>query len=236
MFDEHLIKQDFSNAAKQYNNHAKIQQIVLEQLFDKAKAFLVPDAKILDAGCGTGRLANLLNQQVVQLDVAGNMCKLAAKNGNITINGDINNLPFSDASFDMVFSSLALQWSSDLEKSFNELKRVLKPNGIIAISSFGHKTLYELKESFAIIDNFSHISNFVNIENAESSMITEYFPDVYSIMRHLKAIGARNKMSNRRKGLMTAKQLQLVEDYYHKNFGNQKGLPVSWQVMYLIAR
>ena len=234
MFDAKLIKQDFSKAAQQYDNHAKLQQQVLEELVNKAKPLLTPNAKIFDAGCGTGRLADLISGDIIQLDIAHNMCEMAAKNGKPTINGDISNLPFADNSFDVVFSSLALQWSPELEKSLDEIKRVLKPNGIMAISSFGSKTLYELKSSFAVIDNFAHISDFANLPNAETQIITDYFVDIYEIMRHLKAIGARNKMSNRRKSLMTKKQFGLIENYYRKNFANEKGLPVSWEVMYLV--
>ena len=53
-------------------------------------------------------------------------------------------------------------------------------------------------------------------------------------MRSLKSIGAANKQTGRRKGLMTPKQLKQLEQVYRKKFGDKKGLPATWQVMVMI--
>jgi malonyl-CoA O-methyltransferase len=235
MFDKKRIQQDFSHAAAGYDNHTALQHTVLAALLEKVKPHLSRTAQILDAGCGTGRLAKELpTHKIVQLDVAFAMCAKVAKKGP-TVNATMEALPFADATFDIVFSSLVLQWLPDWQHAIYEMKRVLKPGGVLAVSTFGDGTLEELKESFATGDRYPHVSWFLPASEFHyKETIIEYFPDLKSLMKHLKAIGARNKLINRRKSLMTQRQLQAVENYYREHFGTPKGLPVTWEVLYSV--
>ena len=52
-------------------------------------------------------------------------------------------------SFDLVFSSLMLQWCDDLDAVFTEIARVLNPGGLLLFSTFGPGTLAELREAWA---------------------------------------------------------------------------------------
>ena len=54
---------------------------------------------------------------------------------------DALRLPFAEASADIVFSSLMLQWCDDLLIAFREVRRVLKPGGLFIFSTFGPDTL-----------------------------------------------------------------------------------------------
>ncbi|MEI6730337.1 MAG: methyltransferase domain-containing protein [Pseudomonadota bacterium] len=234
MFDNKLIAQDFSKAASQYDEHAVLQQNILQKLIARIEPKIESATKILDAGCGTGKFATLLpGKEIIGVDIAYDMCKIAEQNCSLSINADICNLPFGDAYFDIVISSAVLQWVEKPHLAIKEMQRVLKPGGTLAIATFGEKTLCELKSGFAIIDDYSHVSDFAS--SGESEIITQYFPNLNSIMQHLKAIGARNKMQNRRKGLMTRRQLQRIEDYYIANFSAEQGLRVTWQVDYMIS-
>ncbi|MEI7669202.1 MAG: methyltransferase domain-containing protein [Pseudomonadota bacterium] len=240
MFDNKKLANDFSKSALRYDENAILQANVQDKLFAKIKPFIAKNSKILDAGCGTGRLLRKnANCNIIQLDIAYNMCAFASKNGEKIINGNIASLPFSDESFDVVFSSLALQWLPDIEIALQELRRVLRKNGILAVSFFGKSTLQELKESFANFDNYQHVSDFSDINinsNCETEIITEYYPDVYSIMRSLKVIGASNKLKNRQKNLMTTNKIKKINAYYNEKFAKNDLLPVTWEIIYLIEK
>jgi malonyl-CoA O-methyltransferase len=171
------------------------------------------------------------------MDVAHAMCVKAAQSGLPTTGGRIEALPFADATFDAVFSSLVLQWVPEWQKAVAEMQRVLKPGGVLAISTFGAATLKELKESFAAVDRYAHVSAFApRFGNAEKEIITEHYTNLLALMRQLKRIGARNKMLFRRKSLMTRGQMERAERRYSERFGGPSGLPVTWEILYSVTR
>ena len=90
--------------------------------------------KVLDAGAGTGRLSVRLldaGAKVTALDISPEMLAiLKTKNSDIeTVEGDLENMPLSDDTFDMVFSSLALVHLKKIEPFLDECYRVLKDDG-----------------------------------------------------------------------------------------------------------
>jgi 2-polyprenyl-3-methyl-5-hydroxy-6-metoxy-1,4-benzoquinol methylase len=98
---------------------------------------------ILDAGCGEGYLCRLLCNQgahVLGVDYSEKMIEVAkrktAKETNIDYkHGNCEELPFiSDKSFDVVVSNMVIHDLADHQKAFNEIHRVLIPNGIFVFS------------------------------------------------------------------------------------------------------
>lgn len=100
--------------------------------------------KVLDIGCGTGNFSIKLAEkgaEVVGIDVSEPMLAKArkkAENKNLNIKfykKDVTNLDFADNSFDAVFSMAAVEFIDNLEKAFNEIKRVVKPGGKILLGT-----------------------------------------------------------------------------------------------------
>lgn len=239
MFNQTRIQQDFSAAASIYNHHTPLQFHVLGKLI--AYAQMHPHGLILDAGCGTGRLERELpGRKIIQLDLALAMCRHANLSATPAINGDVQLLPFADNVFDVVFSSLTLQWVPHWQKALAEMQRVLKPGGILAVSTFGEGTLRELQDSFAAIDAHPHVSTFINARDVpltmEEETFIEYYDSALALMQRLKNMGARNKLANQRKSLMTPSQMRKVEEYYQNHFSTSKGIKATWKILYFVAR
>lgn len=244
MFESTRLRHDFNNAAAHYDAHATLQRHVLATLYATLPA-LAPHALMLDAGCGTGALARLSQHpRIIGVDNAFNMCHMTRSLGAPTMQADMSTLPLADESVEVVFSSLALQWAPHWQHTLREWLRVLKPGGALRFSTFSAGTLHELASSFRQVDSYSHISRFLTAEELGASFpalqvstetVTEYYPDLTQLSRHLKSLGARHKQTDRRPTLMTPRQFRQAEDYYRAQYGTEQGLPVSWNILYASA-
>lgn len=109
--------------------------------------------KILDLGCGYGRLSRRLLQkyhkvETIGVDISQNYVDIynrELKPRGKAIKGDIRKLPFENNSFDIVFMTTTIMYiidSKGQEKVIHEMTRVLKPEGFLIIierSPTGHK-------------------------------------------------------------------------------------------------
>jgi len=129
---------------------------------------------VLDVGCGTATLTILIKQLYPQVDVTGvdidphilalGRTKVAQAHVTVTLEeSSATALPYADASFDAVFSSLMLHHlrTNDKVRLFAEAKRVLKSGGGLHIADFGAprhpyaRLLYPFMRSFEqAADNF----------------------------------------------------------------------------------
>ena len=109
---------------------------------------MIPDLtskKILMLGCGTAEEVELLkefgavDQNLIGIDISEKEIELAKEfYPNVEfIVGDMHNLPFKGETFDFIYSSLAVHYSAEPLKVYNEVHRVLKPGGLF-LFSVGH--------------------------------------------------------------------------------------------------
>ncbi len=106
---------------------------------------LPPGSLVLDVACGTGNLAIPLARQgctVTGLDIAPNLLEQARKRAaaeNLTITfdeGDAEQLPYANASFDAVVSMFGAMFAPRPDVVASELARVLKPGGRLAMANW----------------------------------------------------------------------------------------------------
>jgi len=110
----------------------------------KLRPLLPPKPKVLDVACGTGDLSSALFEnigaQVIGLDFCRPMLERAAEKAPelSLIEGDALQLPFADHSFDAVTIGFGLRNLASVEHGLRELRRVLKPDGWLAVLEFSH--------------------------------------------------------------------------------------------------
>ena len=136
--------------------------IANQTLFEKkmAKDLNVKEGgRILDIGCGRGRIASHMAAEtgahVTGMNIDTNQLEAAkrfAVGKNLTqqvnfIQGDLNKLPlpFADASLDGVYQVQVFSYSKDLEKMFADIYRVLKPGGRVACLDWFQLDKYDPK-------------------------------------------------------------------------------------------
>ncbi len=160
--------------------------------------------------------------------------------------GDAEQLPFADASFDMLFSNLTVQWCSDLEQTFSEFRRVLKPGGVLLYTTLGPDTLKELRTSWAMVDDRVHVNTFLDMHDVGDAMLrarlaepvldTELLTLTYHqcmmLMRDLKDLGAHNINPGRNRGLTGPRKLKAVMEAYERFRQGDGLLPATYEVVY----
>jgi malonyl-CoA O-methyltransferase len=157
---------------------------------------------------------------------------------------DVERLPLAASCAQLAFSNLALQWCR-AEAVFAETARVLEPGGLFLFSTFGPDTLKELRAAFAAVDGHDHVNRFVDMHDLgdalvaagfadpvmEMEMITLEYASVEAVARDLKAIGARNAMPGRPRGLSGRGRWKQVAANYERH-RREGALPASWEVIY----
>jgi len=100
-----------------------------------------PPARILDVGCGTGRLALRLSRELphartIGCDLSRGMLRQALARSRATawVQGNAERLPFSDGSFDALVSTEAFHWLPEPERALAEFHRVLAARGRLLIA------------------------------------------------------------------------------------------------------
>ena len=252
------VRQHFSWHAREYDRFALVQQRVANRLSEFLFAQENSWERALEIGCGTGLLSRRVVRRfpdlpIVLSDLAHGMSQTTAEllPDKQICDADAESLPFRDNTFDLVLSSSVYQWVDDLQGAFGEVTRVLRPGGLFVLALFGEKTLYELRTSHqqALTAKPSHGQNFYSREqilqalgkslmpfSLESEFEIEWHSSVPDLLRNLKKIGAQNSNRNRPAGLASRQVMQEMMAYYHREFGSPRGIPATYEVVYLLAR
>ena len=253
--DRVALRASFERASSSYESAARLQVSVAAELLERLAAFDFAPQVVLDLGCGTGRVSGELKEryprsQVIALDLSVGMLREARRHleeGSRfeRVCGDALRLPLKDASVDLVFSNLMLQWCEPLESALAEVRRVLKGSGFFAFSTFGPDTLYELRASWAQADGYNHVNHFPDVHAVGNALtrcglaepvldIDRYeldYPDALTLMRDLKAIGAHNVTAGRPRSLLGRARLERVRQAY-ESFRRDSQLPATYEVIY----
>ena len=117
--------------------------------------FVGVHGEVLDVGCGTGALTFAIAQngsvsKIVAMDLsAGFLAYARSKTDDPRISfasGDVQNLRFSDASFDQCLALLVVRFIPDAPKAAREMRRVTRPGGAVATAMWDNTGGNELNE------------------------------------------------------------------------------------------
>ena len=253
--EKRWVGASFSAAAARYDGVAALQRQVGESLLARLLHLGPRPARMLDLGAGTGHFAALLVSafpaaDCFAVDIAEGMLRFLrayrpAAGGVGLVVGDAEALPLADESVDLIFSNMALQWCERLDLAIAECRRVLRPGGRLAFSTFGEETLGELRAAWRAVDGYSHVNAFAARRSVEQSlraqgfsearvdaaMIGRGYPSVLALMQELKALGARNLTRNRPRHLLGRRTLERVSEAYGRLPGMASGVTASFEVL-----
>ncbi len=211
-------------------------------------------ATVLELGCGDGELATILADaghpaRVISADLAYGF---AARAGGVVCDEEM--LPFAHGSIDLVIAPLTLHWVNDLPGSLLQIRHILKPDGLLLAAMWGGETLKELRAALlqAEIETVSgaspRVSPFTDVRDAggllqraglglpvvDSDILTVTYPDMFALIRDLRAMGETNAVKDRRHNFTARATLLRAAAIYRERHGDADGrIPASFQLLTL---
>lgn len=263
--DKSRVRDSFDRAAETYDAAAVLQKFVRTEMLSRLDLVAMQPTRILDAGCGTGHASAALMKkypkaELVSLDLAlGMLRKTQSVNASLAnrfkrvfgqaqqnlLCADIEQLPLADASVDMIFSNLAIQWCNDLDAAFAGIHRVLRTDGLLTFSTLGPDTLKELRAASKTDAARVSVSRFFDMHDIGDALVRAGFSapvldvervvltyeNAIDVMRDLKAIGAHNAADGRGRGLQGRDFLKKITANYEQ-FRREDKLPATFEVVY----
>jgi len=204
MLNLQTIRESFDRIAGRYDRYAALENEVCTRLMERSDFQRRAPGVILDLGCGTGSGAARLKKkyrqaQVIGLDASPLMLSRLRSRSKMlrplrAVCGDMEALPFPAASADMVFSNLACFWCADPGALFAEIRRVLRPDGMLLFSSYGPDSLLELRESLEKLGRQIQAPHFSDLLELGDVLVAAGFRepvmDVDRISLHYRSLAA----------------------------------------------
>jgi malonyl-CoA O-methyltransferase len=237
------IAASFSAGAAGYDHVAGVQRQVAHRLALRiAAARPIPPKRILEIGCGTGllsaHLAALYPQaELVLTDISPVMLerarlRLGARAGYRRMDGESPDPTLGR--FELIASSLALQWFTDLRGGIARLAGLLVPGGRFAFATLGAESFAEWRAAhetlglrpglhpYPPVDGFPWPAHCAGTVEAET--IRDHHANGQAFVRSLKDLGAGQPAPGHKP--LTPAQLRRVLNQF------QSGCTASYQVVY----
>lgn len=165
-------------------------------------------------------------------------------------------LPYGANTFDAVLSSLSMHWINDLPSVLAQVNNILKPDCPFIGVMMGGDSLFELRTSLQLaeLDRRGGVSTHTspladvkdiggllqgagfNLLTVDVDDIVVDFPDTFSLMKDLQAMGESNAVLSREKGAIHKDVLLAAEPIYRELHGNEDGtLPATFRLIYMIG-
>lgn len=165
-------------------------------------------------------------------------------------------LPFRDGALDLVLSALALQFVNDLPGALVQIRRALKPDGLLLAAVLGGDSLTELRQSFAaaeseVVGGISpRVAPFVDVRSVgmllqragfalpvtDVDRVVVRYETPFALMHDLRRMGATNVLLERRRTPASRKLLMRAVEYYFKRFSDDDGrIRATFEVVWMSA-
>jgi SAM-dependent methyltransferase len=157
--------------------------------------------------------------------------------------GDLERLPLKDESLDLAVSLLAMQTVNDLPGALIQIRRALKPDGLMLAALLGGDTLTELRQSLTFAESevlggsSPRVAPFVDVRALGSlaqraglalpvidlDRATVRYADMFALMKDLRAMGAANALHARSRLGLRREVLARAAAAYAERFADPDG-------------
>ncbi|HEY8539610.1 MAG TPA: malonyl-ACP O-methyltransferase BioC [Steroidobacteraceae bacterium] len=252
--DPRLVRRAFDRASATFDANAAVHAELRNRLLQRLDVVKLQPQVVLDLGAGTGQAARRLQDRyrsayVLAADISVRMLQQARKQqrwfkrfGRVAC--DAHQLSLQTDSVDLVFSNLMLQWCADPDRVFEELARVLRPNGLLMFTALGPDTLRELRAAWDG-DGHVHVHRFIDMHDfgdalvragfvepvMDTERLTVTYRDLDTLLAELKLSGSTNLAHGRPRALRPAHIHRRARERY-ECARTESVLPVTLEVVY----
>ena len=253
IFDRALLRQRRRRAAA-----LGPANFLLDRVADDLAERLTTVLRHFDLAVDLGTPGEAVRNALARLEsigriVAADVMPDAAR-GEIFVAADEETLPFGDATLDLVVSALALQFVNDLPGVLVQIRRALKPDGLLLAALLGGETLTELRQSFAAAESdieggvSPRVAPFADLRDlgallqragfalpvTDVDRVTVRYDSVFGLMHDLRRMGATNALLARRRTPLRRATLQRMAEIYAQRFADDDGrLRATFEIVWL---
>lgn len=176
--------------------------------------------------------------------------------GTADLIADEDALPIGDETIDLALSGLSLHLVNDLPGALVQLRRALKPDGLLLAALLGGETLHELREAFLVAETeltggiSPRVAPFADVRSlggllqragfalpvVDSDTVTVTYEDPLALMRELRAMGASNPFASRARATLRRDVLFRAVEIYQHRFGLDSGrIPATFEIITMTA-
>jgi len=208
--DKELVAQRFEQAASTYDHEAQMQKSVASALWELTlrHVTLDIDSQVLEVGCGTG----LLTRQIIECLHPENLqlWDIAMRPDGIDAvrfsrcDAELAIKSVRPASFDLIISASTLQWFNSPSTFIADAVKILRPGGVLAVSTYGPNMCGELRQAGYAVSNYPSLESLLSRLETDSATVIEAVDDTIcqqfdsprDVIRHLRSTGV-NALSRR---------------------------------------
>jgi NADH dehydrogenase [ubiquinone] 1 alpha subcomplex assembly factor 5 len=256
VFDRAVLRQRRERAARDWNKRAFLKREIANRLVERLDDVRRSFPRALDLGSHGDEIASALGERrtvdwLVRADLGHGFARLA--HGPAVV-ADEEFLPFAPQSFDLVVSAMDLHWVNDLPGTLVQIRRILKPDGLLLGAMLGGATLWQLRQALTMAESevegglSPRVSPFADLRDAagllqragfalpvaDSETIDVEYDNALALMRELGAMGESNLVAERRRGLSRRATLMRAAEIYSERFALPSGrVAASFEVLFL---
>lgn len=247
------LQDNFDNAASTYEHAALLAQEINTRLFEHLDLMQIKPQLILELGVGPGQVLGALEKrfrktQIIGLDISHAMLKIARKKSPWFTRqkfccANSMSLPLPSQSVDLIYSNLMLYHCQNYKALFQELSRIIKPDGLLLFSTLGPDTYIELRQTLSPFHIHFNSQTFIDMHDLGDSLLQAKFKD--PVMSMEKITLSYTKLTTLISDLHATgetyffdnfTQLQKNIDEISKEYKTQnpakKNYPLSYEVVY----
>ncbi len=256
VFDRNLYRQNRNRAAHSNKKCDFLFNEIVDIVFEKLSILLNNGDKILNLGCRSGQLINLLQQnnrnfkkEVFQCDISYSTVNEIKYGKRVVLDEEF--LPFAEKTFNVVINAMSLHCVNNLPNVLLQINNILKKDGIFIGTLFGLKTLNELRQSILNVELKSgavesRIIPFINARDAINllqqsrflnsiidiyTIIAEY-KNIYDLFYDLRGMGETNMLYSRNKNSLSIGLIAEIEKFYIDNFSQDGNyIPATFEII-----
>jgi malonyl-CoA O-methyltransferase/biotin synthesis protein BioG len=245
--NKQLIARCFAKAAASYEEEAAVQRLIASKM--TALLDCLPAGRcrmMLEIGCGTGIFSRMLVDRLrPEAALLNDLCpEMRERLEDLLcehirfVSGDAETYPFR-GQYDLVASCSAVQWFREVEGFFRRIHSLLKPEGLLAFSTFGSDNMREVTAltgkglSYPSPEALRRmLSGGFELLHVSEEKILRTFKTPKDVLYHLKRTGVTGFDRQR---WTKAAFLQFCRDYQTR-FGNEREVALTYHPVYIIAR